>query len=76
MRFQYWTEGLIFIGMFMLIVGIPCVLVAWLGTRLINYIGEHPSSSAKMQMTVCVQLLFVEILSFSVLALFFHIFSD
>jgi hypothetical protein len=76
MRFQYWTEGLIFIGLFSFIVGLPCLMVAILGTRLINHLGQHPSKSARLQMITCVQLLAVEIFSFGVLAIFFHIFSD
>jgi hypothetical protein len=58
------------------IVGFPCVSVAFLGTRLIDHIGQYPSKSAKRQMIVCIQLLIVEIISFSILAVFFHIFSD
>ena len=76
MRFQYWTEGLIFIGIFLFVVGLPCLMVALLGTKLIDHIGQCPSKSARLQMIVCVQLLLVEIVSFGVLAVFYHIFSD
>ncbi len=76
MRFQYWTEGLIFIGLFLIIIGLPCLMVAILGTKLINHIGQYPSKSARLQMVVCVQLLLVEMLSFGILAIFYHIFSD
>ena len=75
MYFQYWTEGLGFIGLFLFIIGFPCVMVAVLGTKLINYIGQYPSKSARLQMIVCIQLLVVEVISFAILALFFHIFS-
>ena len=76
MHFQYWTEGLIFIGLVLVIVGFPCLMVSILGARMINHIGQFPSKSSRLQMVVCVQLLVVEIISFSILALFFHIFSD
>lgn len=76
MHFQYWTEGLIFIVVFLFIVGFPCTMVAILGTRLINYIGQYPSKSGRPQMIACVQLLVVEAISFAMLAVFFHIFSD
>jgi hypothetical protein len=75
-HFQYWTEGLIFIGLMLFVVGVPCVAVAVLGTKLIDHIGQYPTKSAKLQMSVCVQLLLVEIFSFLVLAAFFKIFSD
>ena len=76
MQFEFWYQGFIFIGMILLIVGLPCVLTGVLGTRLIDEIGNRPSSSARLQMGVCVQLLLVEIFSFAMLTLFFHIFSD
>jgi hypothetical protein len=75
-HFQYWTEGLTFIGLMLFIVGVPCVAVALLGTKLIDHIGQYPSKSAKLQMGICVQLLVVEIFSFLMLAGFFKIFSD
>ena len=75
-HFQYWTEGLVFIGLMLFVVGVPCIAVAVLGTKLIEHIGQFPTKSARLQMSVCVQLLAVEILSFFVLALFFRIFAD
>ncbi|MFH0753710.1 MAG: hypothetical protein V2A70_04015 [Candidatus Omnitrophota bacterium] len=74
--FQFWNEGLKFIGVVLVVVTVPCVAVAVLGTRLINHIGQYPSKSARLQMAVCLQLLAVMIVSFSMLALFFRVFSD
>ncbi|NLE64369.1 MAG: hypothetical protein GX606_00415 [Elusimicrobia bacterium] len=76
MKFKYWYEGLIFIGMFLFMVGVPCALTAILGTRLIDNIGQWPSKTTRYQIGVCIQLLAVEIFSFLVLALFFHVFSE
>jgi predicted MFS family arabinose efflux permease len=75
-HFQFWGEGLTFIGLMLFIVGVPCVAVSVLGTRLIDHIGQYPTKSARLQMAVCIQLLVVEIFSFLMLAMFFHIFSD
>ena len=75
-HFQYWTEGLIFIGVMLFVVGVPCVAVAILGTRLIDHIGQYPTKSARLQMGVCVQLLVVQVVSFLMLAAFFKVFSD
>lgn len=75
-HFQYWHEGFAFIGVMLIIVGFPCVAVGILGSRLIDHMGQYPSRSARLQMSVCIQLLLIEIVSFLLLALFFHIFSD
>jgi len=76
MQFEFWYQGFIFIGMILLIVGLPCLLTAILGTRLIDEIGNRPSSSARLHMGVCLKLLLVEIFSFAMLVVFFRIFSD
>jgi len=75
-NFQYWHEGLKFIGFIFIVVAVPCVAVAILGVRLINHIGQYPTRSAKLQTGVCLQLLVVQVVSFLMLALFFHVFSD
>ena len=76
MRFQFWHEGLIFIGCFFVMVGLPCLLTAILGTKLIDNLGQWPSRSAKLQLGICVQLLLVEIFTFAMLAAFYRVFSD
>ncbi len=76
MRFQFWHEGLIFIGCFLVMVGLPCLLTAILGTKLIDNLGQWPSRSAKLQIGICVQLLLVEIFAFAMLATFYRVFAD
>lgn len=73
--FQYWQEGFIFIGIFAVVVGLPCFAVTVLGTKLINHLGRYPSKSATSQMNVCIKLLAVELFSFGLLAGVFHFFS-
>ena len=75
LTFQYWQEGFIFIGIFAVVVGVPCFAVTVLGTKLINHLGRYPTKSATLQMKVCIKLLVVEMFSFTLLALVFHIFS-
>ena len=74
--FEFWHEGIIFISIMFFIVSIPCAAVAILGVRLINHIGQYPSKSASLQMSICIQLLAIEIFSFLALAVFFKVFSD
>jgi len=76
MHFQYWHEGLVFIGCFFVMVGLPCLLTAILGTKLIDSLGQWPSRSARLQIGICIQLLFVEIITFVMLATFYRVFSD
>ena len=76
MKFGYWYEGLIFIGIFLLMVGLPCWAIAALGTKLINNLGQYPSKSAKYQMDVALKLLAIEIGTFIFMAVFFRIFAS
>lgn len=76
MSFEYWHEGLIFIGLFVFMVGFPCLMVAWMGPRLIDEIGNWPTKTARAQMKMTIPLLLVEAFSFFMLAMFFRIFSD
>ena len=76
MKFEFGGEGFVFISFFILMVGVPCFFTAVLGSKLIERLGHYPSRSAKLQMSVCIQLLLVEIFAFMALALFFHVFSD
>ena len=76
MRFEYWYEGLFFIGFFVFLVGFPCIMVAILGPKLIDEIGTWPTRTARAQMKMAIPLLLVEVFSFFMLALFFHVFSD
>ena len=76
MRFQFWHEGLVFIGCFFVMVGLPCLLTAILGTKLIDNLGQWPSRSARLQLGICVQLLLVEIVTFVMLAVFYRVFAD
>ena len=76
MLFRYWTEGLIFIAAFLVIMAVPCFGAAWMGTKLINDLGNRPSKSASIQMAMIWKLIGLMIVSFTLLVVFFHIFSD
>jgi hypothetical protein len=75
MGFRFWYEGTLFILFFLFIVGLPCFFVAFLGTKMMNDLGNFPTKTAKIQMNIIWKLLLVEIFSFGLLTLFFHIFS-
>ena len=75
-KFVYWYEGLIFIVIFTIIMAIPCVAIAMLGSKLISNLGQYPSRSAKFHIETAMPLLGVMILTFGMFIIFFHIFSD
>ena len=76
MHFEYWNEGLVFIGCFLVMVGFPCLMVGFLGPKLIDEIGTWPTKTAQAQMKMFIPILLVEVVSFGMLAAFFQIFSD
>ena len=75
-KFAYWYEGFIFILIFSVIMAIPCIAIALLGSRLISNLGQYPTKSARLQLETALPLLGVMILTFGLFILFFHIFSD
>ena len=76
MLFRYWTEGLIFITAFLVIIAVPCVGIAMMGTKLINNLGNFPTKSASFQMAMIWKLVALMFVSFSLLVAFFKIFVD
>jgi hypothetical protein len=52
MGFKHWFEGLIMIAVFWVIIAIPCFVVAFWGSKMINDLGNFPTKSAKMQVSV------------------------
>ena len=75
MGFEHWHEGAILVLVFSVIMAIPCVAVAMIGTRMINELGNFPSKASQIQSNACWKVLVLEIVSFILLALFFHFFS-
>lgn len=73
--FGLWQEGIIFISLFLFIVGFACFWVAYIGSHMINDIGNFPSKSAKIQFNAAWKILLAEIASFAMLVGFYHFFS-
>lgn len=74
-EFSQWGESLIFIGIFSLIIIIPCVVVALLGRKMIDKLGQFPSNTPAIQMGVLMWLLLTEALTFVALIAFYKFFS-
>ena len=75
MGFAHWSEAIIVVLVFSVIIAIPCTAVAMIGTRMINDLGNFPTKSAQIQSSACWKVLLIEIVSFFLLSVFFHIFS-
>ena len=76
MLFRYWTEGLIFICEFLVVLAVPCAGAALLGSKLINQLGMYPSKSAEFQMSIIWKLVVLMVVSFVLMVAFFRIYSD
>ncbi len=49
MGFKHWFQGLEMIGMFLVVVALPCFFIGLWGSRMINDLGNFPSKSAQIQ---------------------------
>lgn len=65
--------GFIFALIFFVLIAIPCVGVAWLGTKMINQLGRYPSKTPAVQMSIVLKLTVLEIGSWTMLLLFFKV---
>ncbi len=69
-------SSLVLILMFLVIMGIPCTGVAILGTKMINKLGNFPSKTPAIQLSVFWKLLIIEVVGFTMLIGFYHLFAD
>ena len=74
-EFDLWAESLIFGLIYTVIVIVPCVIVAIIGRNMINRLGTYPSQTPAIQMSILIRLVLLEIITFSLLILFYHIFA-
>lgn len=65
--------GYIFLAIFFVLIAIPCVGIAWLGTKMINQLGRYPSKTPAIQMSIVLKLTVLEIGSWTMLLLFFKV---
>ncbi len=71
MRYDYWDAGIwLVIGFFLLMI-IPCVSVGIIGYRMITKLGQYPSKTPEIQMSIWLKLLLIEAFSFGMIYLFF-----
>lgn len=71
-----WFESFIFIGIVLVIIGIPCAAIAILGYRMIERLGRYPSKTPAIQMSIFWKLIVIEIVSLTVWLAFFRFFES
>ena len=74
-EFNLWQETFIFCSIYTLVIIGTCVLVCVMGVNLFNALGRYPSKAAQIHMSIFFKLVGLEILSFSLLVLFYHVLS-
>ena len=67
------SAAVTFLIVFTVLIAVPCVGVAWIGTKLINQLGRYPSKTPAIQLSVILQLTILEITSWTMMLLFFKV---
>ncbi len=67
---------LILFLVFAFIMGVPCIGTAILGSKLMNRIGRFPSKTPAIQTNIIAKLVALEIISFGMLTMLYHVLSD
>ncbi len=70
------VAALILIGIFIFVIGIPCVGVALLGTKMVKRLANYPSRTPAIHLSVVSKLVVLELISFGLLLLLYHVLAD
>jgi len=69
------VTSLILMALFFVGINIPCFVIAWLGSRFIEKLGRYPSQTPAIQTGVVLQLVIVEVATFTFILALFKILS-
>ena len=67
MGFKHWFQGIEMIGLFLIVVALPCFFIGLWGSKMINDLGNFPTKSTQIQMSSGWKIFLVEIISFILL---------
>ena len=73
---ESWQAGLIFIAVISVIIGIPCIFIAVIGSKMLNKLAYFPSKNPAIQKSVCFWIILVEVAAFTILLMFYHVLAD
>lgn len=67
------SAALVFISIFYFLILIPCIAIGWVGKNLIYRLGQFPSKTPAIQMSILFKLVVIEVVSMSLMLVFFKI---
>ncbi len=70
------VAALILLGLFSFVILVPCIGTAILGVGLLKKIGRYPSKTPAFQISTFMKLAVLEIISFGMMAMLYHILTD
>ncbi|MDP8265943.1 MAG: hypothetical protein P9M07_03250 [Candidatus Aceula meridiana] len=71
-----WIASLILVLSFFVVIALPCIGVCVLGWKLARRIAFYPSKTPAIQLSILLKLTLLEIISFSLLLILYHILAD
>ena len=71
-----WGPGIALIMIFLVLMAVPCTGAALLGYKMINKLSYFPSKTPAIQKSILVKLIIIEIISLTLLMLFYHAMTD
>ena len=74
-QFDYWIESLIFWIFYAIIIIVPCVLVALMGRKMITRLGQYPTKTPVIQMSIFFPFVAIVAATFALLIGFYHLFE-
>jgi hypothetical protein len=75
-KFNLYSEALIFVSVFAVIVLIPCYFVFLIGRNMMEEMGRFPTRAAFIQAKALLTLMVVEVGAFLFLTSFYRIFAN
>ena len=64
----------LFAGLWFVVLVVPCAGIIWIGWNMLNRIGRYPSKMPFIQLGIILKLVIVEVISVTLILLFFRIF--
>ena len=75
-EFTLFTEALIFVSIFAVIVWVPCYFVLLIGRNMLDEVGRLPTRIPAIQAKALFKLIIVEVMAFFLLTAFYRVFAN
>jgi len=67
-------ESLLFISIFLVLIGMPCLGIGIIGVKMMNRLGRWPSKTPAIQMEILIKLVVVEVVALAMMLIFYRLF--